>query len=89
MYGDALTGGQNQIVALNAGAVDGMERGHVLALWRAASSVIDKTDPSRRRSSCPTSARHAVRVPRVRRDVVRADPVGQGAGQAGDRFTQP
>ena len=28
----ALTAGQNQIVALNRGAVDGIERGHVLAL---------------------------------------------------------
>ena len=28
------TAGQNQIVALNRGAHDGIERGHVLALWR-------------------------------------------------------
>jgi hypothetical protein len=37
IYGEALTAGQNQIVSLNRGARDGMERGHVLALlarWR-------------------------------------------------------
>ena len=33
IYGDALTAGQNQIVALNRGARDGIERGHVLALY--------------------------------------------------------
>ncbi len=32
IYGDSLTAGQNQIVALNRGARDGIERGHVLAL---------------------------------------------------------
>jgi hypothetical protein len=34
IYGDGLSAGQNQIVALNRGARDGLERGHVLALWR-------------------------------------------------------
>jgi hypothetical protein len=47
IYGDGLTAGQNQIVALNRGSVDGMERGHVLALIRNGSRVVDKTDPSR------------------------------------------
>ncbi|HET6789278.1 MAG TPA: LysM peptidoglycan-binding domain-containing protein, partial [Aquabacterium sp.] len=32
LYGEALTAGQNQIVSLNKGSKDGMERGHVLAL---------------------------------------------------------
>ena len=39
IYGDGLSAGQNQIVALNRGATDGMERGHVLALWSAGSRV--------------------------------------------------
>ncbi|HYN60955.1 MAG TPA: LysM peptidoglycan-binding domain-containing protein [Rubrivivax sp.] len=34
IYGEGLSAGQNQIVALNRGARDGVERGHVLALWR-------------------------------------------------------
>jgi len=33
LYGDALSAGTNQIVALNRGQRDGLERGTVLALW--------------------------------------------------------
>jgi len=33
IYGDTLVGSTNQIVALNRGQMDGMERGNVLALW--------------------------------------------------------
>ena len=47
LYGDALTAGQNQIVALNRGSVDGMERGHVLALLRDGERSVDRTDPAR------------------------------------------
>lgn len=43
IYGDALTAGQNQIVAINRGTADGVERGHVLSLWRAGKRVIDRT----------------------------------------------
>src|SRR5690606_20106837 len=43
IYGDALTAGQNQIVALNKGVNDGLERGHVLALWRDGAVVRDMT----------------------------------------------
>ena len=43
IYGEALTAGQNQIVAINRGTRDGMERGHVLALWRAGATTTDRT----------------------------------------------
>jgi hypothetical protein len=43
IYGDSLTAGQNQIVALNRGARDGLERGHVLALWRTGTAAVDRT----------------------------------------------
>ena len=43
VYGEALTAGQNQIVALNRGSRDGLERGHVLALWRAGAAATDRT----------------------------------------------
>jgi len=90
MYGDALTGGQNQIVSLNKGAVDGMERGHVLALWRAGSSMIDKTDSSRPTIKLPDEQHGTLFVFRVFDRVSYAlilsvkEPV-----KAGDRFTQP
>ena len=43
IYGDALNAGQNQIVALNRGTSEGLERGHVLSLWRAGSLARDPT----------------------------------------------
>ena len=43
IYGEALTAGQNQIVAINRGMRDGIERGHVLALWRAGAAATDRT----------------------------------------------
>ena len=47
IYGDSLTAGQNQIVSLNRGSQDGMERGHVMALWRAGAVVRDTPYPAR------------------------------------------
>jgi hypothetical protein len=46
IYGDGVNAGQYQIVSINKGAADGLERGHVLALWRAGSQTIDKADRS-------------------------------------------
>ncbi|HEY9027252.1 MAG TPA: peptidoglycan-binding protein, partial [Burkholderiaceae bacterium] len=33
LYGDALSASTNQIVSINRGSQDGVERGHVLGLW--------------------------------------------------------
>jgi hypothetical protein len=90
LYGDALTAGQNQIVAINRGARDGVERGHVLALWRDGAKVIDKTDPSRPTIKLPDERHGMLFVFRVFDRVSYAlilsvkDPV-----KPGDRFTQP
>ena len=90
VYGDAITAGQNQIVALNKGARDGMERGHVLALWRDGERVLDKTDPSRPSIKLPDERHGMLFVFRVFDRMSYAlilsvkDPV-----KAGDRFTQP
>ena len=90
LYGDALTAGQNQIVALNRGAKDGMERGHVLALWRTGSTMVDKTDRSRTTIRLPDERHGMLFVFRVFDRVSYAlilsvkEPV-----RAGDRFTQP
>jgi len=43
LYGDALSAGSNQIVSLNRGARDGLERGTVLALWHEGAVRQDKT----------------------------------------------
>ncbi len=47
VYGDALYAGGNQIVALNKGTADGIERGHVLALLRDGARTVDTTDGHR------------------------------------------
>ena len=90
IYGDGLSAGQNQIVALNRGASDGMERGHVLALWSAGSRIVDKTDPARPNLMLPDERHGLLFVFRVFDRMSYAlilsvkDPV-----KAGDRFTQP
>ena len=43
LYGDALSAGSNQIVSLNRGARDGMERGTVLALWHDGAVTHDQS----------------------------------------------
>ena len=90
IYGDALTAGRNQIVALNKGARDGMERGHVLALWRNGERVIDKTDANRPTIKLPDERHGMLFVFRVFDRMSYAlilsvkEPVSPG-----DRFTQP
>ena len=90
LYGDALTAGQNQIVALNRGSDEGMERGHVLALWRDGASVIDRTDANRPTIKLPDERHGVLFVFRVFKRMSYAlilsvqDPV-----KPGDRFTQP
>ena len=90
IYGDALTAGQNQIVALNKGATDGVERGHVLALWRNGEKVLDKTDASRPTIKLPDERHGMLFVFRVFDRMSYAlilsvkEPV-----KPGDRFTQP
>jgi hypothetical protein len=44
IYGESLSAGQNQIVTINKGARDGLERGHVLALWRQGQRAVDRND---------------------------------------------
>jgi LysM repeat protein len=90
IYGEALTAGQNQIVALNRGQRDGMERGHVLALWRAGSNAVDTTSGGRTPIVLPDERHGLLFVFSVFDRVSYAlilsvhEPV-----RPGDRFTQP
>lgn len=90
IYGDALKAGQNQIVALNRGANDGMERGLVLALVHNGERVVDRTD-----SSLPT-----IKLPDERQGLLFVFRVFDRMSYAlilqvttpvepGDRFSQP
>ena len=47
IYSGVENAGQNQIVAINKGLVDGMERGHVLRVLTNGELIRDRTDASR------------------------------------------
>jgi LysM repeat protein len=90
IYGEALNAGQNQIVALNRGAADGVERGHVFALWRSGDRAVDTTG----------GRAVSIRLPDERHGVLFVFEVYQRVSYAliitvqepvktGDRFTQP
>ena len=90
IYGDALTAGQNQIVALNKGAKDGLERGHVLALWRYGREIRDTTDGSRTPIKLPDERHGLLFVFRAFERMSYALILNvQEPVKIGDRFTQP
>ena len=85
-----MSAGQNQIVALNRGRVDGIERGHVLAIQRAGERIADRTDPQRAALQLPDETHGHLFVFRVFERVAYALILdAQTAVRPGDRFTQP
>ncbi|MBA4176091.1 MAG: peptidoglycan-binding protein [Leptothrix sp. (in: Bacteria)] len=90
IYGDGLRAGQNQVVSINKGKRDGLERGHVLALWRSGTHTVDRTGAVKQAMRLPDERHGALFVFRTFERVSYAlilnvqDPV-----RAGDRFTQP
>jgi LysM repeat protein len=90
VYGDALLGGQNQIVLLNRGLADGMELGTVLALWRDGRVMTDRTDPQRADIKLPDEREGRLFVFRVFKRMSYALILSTGNPvRRGDRFTQP
>jgi len=77
-------------VALNRGSRDGLERGHVLALWQQGRRVVDRTDGLRETIKLPDERHGVLFVFQVYARVSYAliisvkDPV-----RTGDRFSQP
>ena len=90
VYGDGLRAGQNQVVAINRGTRDGIERGHVLALWRAGAEAVDNTEGRKVAMRLPDERHGLLFVFRTFSRVSYAliltvqEPV-----RAGDRFSQP
>jgi hypothetical protein len=90
IYGEGLSAGQSHIVSLNRGAVDGVEPGYVLALWRAGNAVVDPTDAARPMMQLPDERSGIMFVFRVFKRmsyalIVKAtNPV-----ERGDRFSEP
>jgi LysM repeat protein len=90
IYGLGLNAGQNQIVALNRGTREGIERGHVLALWRAGARTVDRTDEQRASMRLPDERNGLVFVFRVFERVSYALILSASdAVRAGDRVSQP
>jgi LysM domain len=90
LYGDGLRAGQNQVVSINKGRRDGIERGHVLALWRAGADAIDKTGPKREAMRLPDEKHGTLFVFRTFDRVSYALILSvQEPVRAGDRFSQP
>jgi LysM repeat protein len=90
IYGDGLRGGQNQVVALNRGQREGMERGHVLALWRSGTLAVDSTSADKAPMRLPDERHGLLFVFRVFERVSYALILNvQAPVRAGDRFTQP
>jgi hypothetical protein len=87
---DGLRGGQNQVVALNRGQREGMERGHVLALWRSGALAADRTSADKAAMRLPDERHGLLFVFRVFERVSYALILNvQAPVRAGDRFTQP
>ncbi|RZL08227.1 MAG: LysM domain-containing protein [Rubrivivax sp.] len=90
MYGEALTGGQNQVVSLNKGTRDGLERGHVLALWRDGEVMRDVTEPGKPTIKLPDERHGLLYVFRVFDKMSYALILSaETPVKAADRFTQP
>ena len=90
VYGESLIAGQNQVVSINRGAADGVERGHVLAVLRDGPLVTDRTTEKPTQIKLPDERHGLMFVFRV------FDRVSYGLVlqvqqpvSAGDRFTQP
>ena len=90
IYGDGLRAGQNQVVALNRGSRDGIERGHVLALWHAGREAADSTGERKVAMKLPDERHGLLFVFRTFERVSYALILTvQQPVVAGDRFTQP
>jgi LysM domain len=90
VYGDSLIAGQNQVVAINRGTNDGVERGHVLAVLRDGERVVDRTNARPEAIKLPDERHGLMFVFRTFERVSYAlllqvaQPV-----RAGDRFVEP
>jgi LysM repeat protein len=90
VYGDGLQAGQNQVVTINRGTRDGIERGHVLALWRAGVEAVDTTQGRKVAMRLPDERHGLLFVFRTFSRVSYAliltvqEPVRKG-----DRFSEP
>lgn len=91
VYGNAVRyAAQNQVVVLNRGARDGLERGHVLALMSDGRRLIDRTNGERTAIKLPDERNGLMMVFRTfdRLSYALVLQISEGV-QVGDRFGNP
>jgi hypothetical protein len=91
VYGSAVANAAaNQIVVINRGAKDGLERGHVMALVTDGERLIDKTDTSRPLIKLPNERNGLLMVFRTFDNVSYALILEAAMSvRIGDRFINP
>lgn len=91
IYGSAVTNAaENQVVVINRGARDGMERGHVMAILKDGERLLDKTDSSRTPIKLPNERNGLMMVFRTFDAVSYALVLQVTDGvKVGDRFVNP
>lgn len=91
IYGSAvLYAGGNQVVVLNRGARDGLERGHVIAIQRSGERLTDRTDSARTQIRLPNERNGLMMVFRTFEKLSYALILEVTDGvKVGDRFVNP
>lgn len=91
VHGSAVRfAGQNQVVIVNRGTRDGLQRGHVLALLKDSSVLPDKTDSTQPTMALPSERNGLMMVFRTFERVSYALVLQTNdAAKVGDRFSNP
>ncbi|MEY4758368.1 MAG: hypothetical protein RJA34_3266 [Pseudomonadota bacterium] len=91
VYGSAVANAaQSQVVAINKGQRDGMERGHVMAILKDGARLVDKTDPERAQLKLPDERNGLLIVFRTFERVSYALVLNiKDAVRVGDRLVNP
>lgn len=91
IYGSAVANAsENQVVVINRGAKDGLERGHVMAILKDGERLADKTDSARPQIKLPNERNGLLMVFRTFDNLSYALVLQITDGvKVGDRFTNP
>jgi LysM repeat protein len=91
VYGSAVRlASENQVVVVNKGSKDGMERGHVMAILKDGERLADRTDPSRQQIKLPNERNGLLMVFRTFENLSYALVLQITDGvKVGDRIVNP
>ncbi len=91
VYGSAVTyAAENQVVVINRGSKNGLERGHVMAILKDSQVLNDRTDSARTQIKLPNERNGLLMVFRTFESLSYALVLQITDGvKVGDRFTNP